>query len=76
MSVIFNLHNIPVSSAFCQTPSRPYIQKKLDYAEKQSEKEVCECHKKIDAFLKMKQKFHVRIGERELTHDPNQKLYQ
>ena len=34
-----------MSSAFCQTPSRPYTQKKLDYAEKQSEKEVCECHK-------------------------------
>jgi hypothetical protein len=31
---------------------------------------------KIDTFLKMKQKFHVRIEERELTHDPNQKLYQ
>ena len=65
MSVIFNLHNIPVSLAFCQTPSRPYTQKKLgpytqkklDYAEKQSEKEVCECHKKIDAFLKWNKNF-------------------
>ena len=30
-----------------------------------SREEACECHKKIDAFLKMKKKFHARIGERE-----------
>ena len=31
-----------------------------------SREEACECHKKIDAFLKMKKKFHARIGEREI----------
>ena len=29
-----------------------------------SREEACECHKKIEAFLKMKKKFQPRIGER------------
>ena len=37
-----------------------------------SREEACECQKKIDAFLKMKKKFHARIGEREReTELPN-----